>query len=159
MQALLNLPPPANSLPSLHAFIDSIDTHIKALSSLRVSQDSYGTLLAPIIISKLPAETRRNMARDHTSVKWTVDDLKSAVLKELRIFETGQHQQTSSWGSQELLQSTASFHTSTDRKPGHRHREQTNKQSISQLHVAAATADEFVPQPTTLHPLASSQRS
>ena len=29
------------------------------------------------------------MARDHTSVEWTVDDLKAAVLKEIRILETG----------------------------------------------------------------------
>ena len=49
MQALLNLPPPVNSLPSLLAFIDSVETHIRALSALRVSQESYGTLLAPII--------------------------------------------------------------------------------------------------------------
>ena len=50
-----------------------------------MSQESYSTLLAPIIIGKLPAETRRNMARDHTSVEWTVDDLKAAVLKEIII--------------------------------------------------------------------------
>ena len=57
MQALLNLPPPVNSLPSLRTFIDSVETHIRALSALRVSQESYGTLLAPIIIGKLHAET------------------------------------------------------------------------------------------------------
>lgn len=36
MQALLNLPTPVNSLPSLHAFIDSVETYIRALSSLGV---------------------------------------------------------------------------------------------------------------------------
>ena len=81
----LNLLSPVSSLPSLCTFIDSIDLHIRALSSLGVFQDSCGTLLAPILISKLPAGTRRNMARDYTSVEWNSDDLKAAMLKEIRI--------------------------------------------------------------------------
>lgn len=51
-------------------------------------QGSYGTLLFPVIIGKLPAETRRNMARDHPSVEWTIDDLKAAVSTEIKILET-----------------------------------------------------------------------
>ena len=79
-----------------------------------MSQESYGTLLAPIIIGKLPAETRRNMARDHTSVEWTVDDLKAAVLKEIRILETGLYtadQPANVPNSSRTPMATASFYT------------------------------------------------
>ena len=50
------------------------------------------------------------------------------MLKEIQIFETGQ--QASSLVSQEQPLPTASFHTGADRKPGHRCREQTNKQPM-----------------------------
>ena len=53
MQALLELPGPTNELSSLRMFHDSVEAHIRGLSSLGVPKESYGALLVPIVIAKL----------------------------------------------------------------------------------------------------------
>ena len=49
MWALLDLPNPANEIISLLTFYDLIENHIRGLSSLGQSQNSYGALLISII--------------------------------------------------------------------------------------------------------------
>ena len=89
MQALLEMQSPTNNLISLQAFYDSIETHTRGLLSLGKTKDTYGDLLVPIILKKLPMEIRKNLAREHTNAEWTIDELRSAILKEIRVFETG----------------------------------------------------------------------
>ena len=69
IQALLDLPKPSNKLASLRFFHDTMETHVRCLESLGKSPESLDTLLAPMILTKLPEETRRNMARGHTSAE------------------------------------------------------------------------------------------
>ena len=109
MQALLDLPSPVNTLTSLQQFHDSVESHIRSLSSLGKDCESYGDLLVPIIMGKLPMETRKNLARDHSNSEWTLSELQNAVLKEIHVLETGlnivnQHKHNP-------LTPTASFHT------------------------------------------------
>ena len=89
MQALLEMPNPTNNLVSLQAFYDSIETNTRGLLSLGKTKDTYNDLLVPIILRKLPVEIRKNLAREHTNAEWTIDELRSAILKEIRVFETG----------------------------------------------------------------------
>ena len=91
MQALLTLPNPSNNMISLRSFHDTIENHIRGLSALGQSRDSYGALLVPIILGKLPVEIKRNLARDHPAFEWSIDELREAILKEIRIFEAGIH--------------------------------------------------------------------
>jgi len=109
VQALLDLPRPSNKLTALRLFYDTIETHVRCLQSL----GKLDTLLAPIILTKLPEETKRNMARSHIKTEWTVLELQAALLNEIRIFETGQ--QTSQLYSQQG-NPTASFYTGLSRK-------------------------------------------
>jgi len=122
IQALLDLPKPTNKLSSLKFFHDTIETHVRCLQSLGKSPESLDTLLAPMILSKLHEDTKRNMARGHTSAEWTVLELQAAIRNEIRIFETGQL--TSTLSSQQG-NPTAAFHTS-HQKP-HGRREASNK--------------------------------
>ena len=115
MRALLDLPSPNNSLASLQLFHDSTESHMRSLLSLGKSNDSYGTLLVPIILGKLPTEIKKNLARDHENREWTIDDLQSAILKEIRILELG-IQSTNTLTSQLPAIPTASFVTTTVRK-------------------------------------------
>ena len=69
------------------------------------------------MLTKLPEETKRNMARNHQNIDWTIQELQNALRNEIRIFEVGQQ---TSFTSQNNLPSTASFHTSAARKPHHR---------------------------------------
>ena len=67
VQALLELPRPTNKLTSLRLFHDTVESHICCLQSLGKSPEALETLLAPMILVKLPEETKKNMARDHPS--------------------------------------------------------------------------------------------
>ena len=68
-----------------------METHVRGLASLGKSQDSYGDLLVPIILGKLPNELRRNLAREHSNPKWTFPQLREASYKEIKILEAGNH--------------------------------------------------------------------
>ena len=65
MQALLNIPSPANNLLSLKHFCDTLETHIRALEALGKSHDSYGDILVPIIRKKLPSDLIKTITRQH----------------------------------------------------------------------------------------------
>ena len=109
MQAFLALPNPLNNLTSLRSFHDSIENHIRGLSALGQSKDSYSALPVPKVLGKLPVEVRRNLARDHPAIEWSIDQLREAILKEIRVFEA------SFYINPQLLTDpssvTAAFHT------------------------------------------------
>lgn len=117
VQALLDLPRPVNKLTSLQLFHDTIASHVRCLQSLGKSPKALETLLVPMILTKLPEETKKNMARDHATTAWTIEELQAAIMKELRVFEVGQ--QTSTLTNQ-LAVPTAAFYTSANKKTGHR---------------------------------------
>ena len=108
MQALLEMPSPTSNLASLQAFYDSIETHTRGLSSLGKSRETYGDLLVPIILGKLPMEIRKSLAREHTNTEWTINELTSAILKEIRILESGFY--TTNSQTIPPHRSTAAFH-------------------------------------------------
>ena len=89
MQALINLPTPNQSSSSLREFHDTIESHIRSLTSLGKTEDSYGSLLVSIILGKLPGKIKQNLARAHGKREWTVTELQSAILNELYIVEMG----------------------------------------------------------------------
>ena len=91
MEALLSAPAPSNNLMSLQSFYDTIQSHMRSLSTLGKTSDSYGTLLTSVILGKLSSDTRTRMARDHYDTEWTIEDLMASILKEIQIFEAGQH--------------------------------------------------------------------
>ena len=120
MQALLGLPSAANTPPSLQLFHDTVENHIRALFSLGKSPESYGDLLTPIIYGRLPREFQKNLARDHDSGEWTIDELRSGIMKEIRILETEIH--SSGCHDQPIhndapAMTTASFYTNTRQHP------------------------------------------
>ncbi|XP_063417007.1 uncharacterized protein LOC134699325 [Mytilus trossulus] len=65
LQALLDITPPRDDLISLRMFYDKMESLVRGLESLGQTQDSYGNLLVPIIINKLPGEIRKHLAREH----------------------------------------------------------------------------------------------
>ena len=89
MQALLDLQTPTNTATSLQQLLDSIENHIRGLESLGKRKDSFGDFLIPIVFSKLPSIIRRNLTRDHASEQWTIDELRNAIEKEVRVLESG----------------------------------------------------------------------
>ena len=95
MQALLDLPKPVYELSSLHVFYDTMENHVRGLESLGRSHETYGDLLVPIVLGKLPSDMRTNLARDHDSHEWKFQQLRESILKEIRILEIGVHTNSS----------------------------------------------------------------
>ncbi|XP_065911263.1 uncharacterized protein [Dysidea avara] len=89
MQALLEMSSPSNNLTSLRFFYDSVESHIRGLSSPGKSEQSYGDLLIPIIMGKLSVDIQRNLAREHSNSPWNLPDLMAGIQKEIRILESG----------------------------------------------------------------------
>ena len=111
MQALLNLPSPTDTLSSLQAFYDTVEGHVRSLTSLGKGVETYSDLLITIIRSKLPSKAGKNIAQEHGSGEWTLEAIQQAIKQDIRILELEiQTNQTHS-------HPTASFHTGTSKVP------------------------------------------
>ena len=87
------------------------------MSALGKSPESYGDLLTPIVFGKLPKEVQKIQARDHSNSEWTLDELRSSIIKDIQILETeiytsGHHDQPDT-----PPMMTASFYTNTRQRP------------------------------------------
>ena len=89
MQDLLYFPAPMHTISSLRTFYDKTESYIRGLESLDQIKSSYGALLVPVILKKLPKEIRKNIAREHRSSNWTLSDLQKCLLKDLNVIEAG----------------------------------------------------------------------
>ena len=120
MQALLELSSPTNKLSSIQHFHDSMENHVRGLTSLGKSNESYGDLLVPIILGKLPTDIRRNLTREHITAEWPFNQLRDFITKEIRIMEAGIHHSSGKVPSTQPSSSvTASFHMQTRGVPQH----------------------------------------
>ena len=63
MQALLDLSSPTGSVTNLRRFYDSMENHIRRLEALGKKQDTYGDLLIPIVLAKIPTSIKHNIIR------------------------------------------------------------------------------------------------
>jgi len=117
MQALLQLPAPRDNLESIRNFYDKMETHIRTLESIGQHPDTFGGLLVPVVLDKLPPETRRNLAREHGNSSWSLCDLRRAIYRELNILEAG----STSRPEVDMYQSTVSFLAGTRHTPEVRH--------------------------------------
>ena len=89
MHVLMNLPNPKNEIKSLREFYDAIENHVRGLLALGWTTESYGALLVPMVLGKLPAETRKNLAREHGNLEWTINELRDSIAREIRVLEAG----------------------------------------------------------------------
>jgi hypothetical protein len=123
MQCLLDLPRPYSDINSLRNFQEKMESYIRGLQSLGQGQDSYGNLLVPVVLEKLPAEIKRNMTRDHGNSNWQLPELRLALKKEIAILESGQSLHTG-----EVHNATASFLTGTRFHPNGARKQQTTNE-------------------------------
>ena len=83
VDALLKLEPVSNihEIVKIRKLYDSIETHIRSLANLKIESETYGTLLIPMILAKLPEEMQLLISRKVGKDDWKLDEL----LKEFRI--------------------------------------------------------------------------
>ncbi|XP_063408992.1 uncharacterized protein LOC134692470 [Mytilus trossulus] len=104
MQALLEIPSPRNQLTSLRSFYDKMESYVRGLEALGQTQETYGTLLVPIIMKTLPGEVRQHLAREHRIQTWVLRDLRKSLLDEINIMDAGQEIESTNY-----LPTTSSF--------------------------------------------------
>ena len=96
MDELIKLQPSHNDRPaSLRYIYDRISVHVRGLASLGISTEQYGSLLIPVVMSKLPNEIRLEVARNSTEEIWKIEDLLQTIKKEVEARETSEHAKTS----------------------------------------------------------------
>ena len=89
MEALWKLPPPSDELSSIVEFHDNLESYIRGLAGLGRTDDTYGELLIPIILEKLPRKIRKEIAREHGDREWSLSDLRAAIRKEIEVMRAG----------------------------------------------------------------------
>ena len=92
MEELLKLSDNANErtqTQSMRSLYDQITVHIRGLEALEVNADQYGSLLIPLIMSKLPSEVRLRIARESEGDVRKIKDLMKVLLTEIEAREAG----------------------------------------------------------------------
>ena len=80
---------------------DKINVQIRGLTSLGLNATEYGSLLIPVITSKISSETRLRVAREAGNNPWKLEELMEVIKSEVEARETsegtriGQHRQPS----------------------------------------------------------------
>ena len=89
MGNVIKINPCANDKPNqLRYMFDQIRVQIRGLESLGVKTESYGQLLIPIIMSKLPSEIRLQVSRATEKELWEIQELLDLIQKEIEARET-----------------------------------------------------------------------
>ena len=91
MDALIKLPKVTKSgdTKGIRKLYDEIESNIRSLKSLGVSHDSFGCLLVPILLDKLPAAMNLHLSRkfDRLTDVWEVDKILKELKRELEARE------------------------------------------------------------------------
>ena len=87
MQNLISLPSPTFDIMELKDFSDGMENYIRGLESMGQSYESYGSLLVPIILNKIPESIKENLVRAHGSDHRTLLQLLEAIENKITIKE------------------------------------------------------------------------
>ena len=92
MDELLKLSPCTGEKPAQLRFVyDKVSVNVRGLEALGVKPDQYGSLLIPVIMSKLPADVRLQIARNSDKDVWEIQELLEAIRKEVEARELSDH--------------------------------------------------------------------
>ena len=67
----------------LRRLFDTISSHVRSLSAMNVQEDSYGTLLCPVLINKIPPELQLILSRKVSEEDWNLQTLMAAIEEEV----------------------------------------------------------------------------
>ena len=85
METLLNMESPTSdqSLKELRHLHDTVESHLRSLKTLGVEPTSYGVMLTPVLLAKLPPELRLIVSRKISSADLNMDNLLETFEEEL----------------------------------------------------------------------------
>eukprot|EP00794_Sanderia_malayensis_P000740 gene740-biopygen24 len=86
MQALLNFGHKTTMMSTREVY-DNLNIHIRGLKSLGVTSKEYGSLLVPVVMTRLPSEIAIEVARKTTEDVWDIEEILEIVRKEIEARE------------------------------------------------------------------------
>ena len=89
MDALMNIEAVTSqhNLRALRRLYDNVESHTRSLKSLGVESGTYGSLLASVLINKLPQELQLLVSRRIGEEKWELDEMLEVIGEELQARE------------------------------------------------------------------------
>ena len=88
MDELLKIPACTTDKTSQLRFIyDKISINVRGLEALGVNSSQYGSLLIPVVMSKLPQDVRLQIARNTAQDVWEISELLSVIQREVEARE------------------------------------------------------------------------
>ena len=92
MDELLKLSPCTGERSTQLRFVyDKVSVNVRGLEALGVKPDQYGSLLIPVIMSKLPADVRLQIARNSDKDVWEIQELLEAIRRVVEARELSDH--------------------------------------------------------------------
>ena len=77
----------ANNFVALRKLYDKVESNVRSLEALGVGSDSYGSLLSPVLVKKLPNELRLMVSRE-ISGHWELKSIMKILSEELKARES-----------------------------------------------------------------------
>ena len=103
MRELLNMQMSSNEKANnLRALYDNIQVHVRGLESLGVSSMQYGSLLIPVIMSRMTSEITLQIARKTSQDVWEIDEILDIILAEIEAREVSEKVRISEKGDDKL---------------------------------------------------------
>ena len=88
MEELLKISPCVRDKPSFLRYVyDKINVNIRGLSAMGITSAQYGSLLLPIIMTKLTPELRLRIARESRNDVWDIGELLTLIKQEVEARE------------------------------------------------------------------------
>ncbi|XP_011407795.1 PREDICTED: uncharacterized protein LOC105311847 [Amphimedon queenslandica] len=87
MEALLAMEPAQNNTQSLRRLFDEVESHVRQLKALGVSEEAYDTLLPSVLMNKLPSDMKLLITRGVSQKDWGLTKILSTFEEELKARE------------------------------------------------------------------------
>lgn len=87
MESLSKIDAPSSETKNLRTFYDKCEANIRGLETLGVTTESYGSLLIPILLKKIPEEIRCLIFRTDPLADSSLDRLRTALQQEIETRE------------------------------------------------------------------------
>ena len=87
MESLSKIRAPSSDIKNLREFHDTCEANIRGLETLGVMTESYGSLLIPILLKKIPEDIRCLIFRADPLVDSSLDRLRVAIRQEIETRE------------------------------------------------------------------------
>ena len=92
MDELLKIPSCMGKKSSQLRYVyDKVSIHVRGLESLGVTAEQYGSMLIPVVMSKLPTKIRVQIARLTPSEVWSIREMLELICKEVEAREASEH--------------------------------------------------------------------